>query len=266
MNDLRAALDEFVADVPVYGDLDRAIGQAASDRRRRNGLVATIAAAAAVLAVVVGVLAITRDGRGTQQPIGPTSPSPTPSVAPTEWPGVIRPGTSWPVVSDQRLGPPGDPWRGRIDPQDSAVGEVDIRVVAGVERARWKLELRTGRPLETIPRSSDRIVEYGVVVDTDGDRVGDCQLAMTTDRISLKNLRSGVTEEKVGAAGYPFDTAEDDLPSVSLFFLNGVWQEPCEPPRGPIRWYAYASLTENGQVTAWDFAPDAAWLKGAVQR
>ena len=55
MSGLHEAFDEIVADVPVYGDLDRAIEQADRERRHRYGVVAGLAAAAAVIAVIVGV-------------------------------------------------------------------------------------------------------------------------------------------------------------------------------------------------------------------
>lgn len=71
MSGLREAFDEIVADVPVYGDLDRAIEQAERERRRRYGVVAGLAAAAAVVALIVGVLAVTGDGDDSSQPIGP---------------------------------------------------------------------------------------------------------------------------------------------------------------------------------------------------
>ncbi len=60
MSGLREAFEEIVADVPVYGDLDRAIEQADRERRRRYGVVAGLAVAA-VVAVIVGVLAVTGD-------------------------------------------------------------------------------------------------------------------------------------------------------------------------------------------------------------
>ncbi|GAA4083250.1 PD40 domain-containing protein [Nocardioides kongjuensis] len=72
MSRLRDTFDEITPAVPVYGDIDRAIEQAARDRRHRHTIVAGLAAAAAVLAVVAGVLAISRDGNGSPQPVGPT--------------------------------------------------------------------------------------------------------------------------------------------------------------------------------------------------
>ena len=122
-----------------------------------------------------------------------------------------------------------------------------------------------------------RIVEYGVVVDTDGDLVADCQLALSSDaprggyRVLVKNVRTGEKDERVGPPygfpfefGFPVDGPNFPLgrasPSVFIEFL-GEWQPPCKPRNGRIHWYAYASLTEDGRVTAWDFAPDAAWLQ-----
>lgn len=82
MSGLREAFEEIVADVPVYGDLDRAIEQAERERRRRYGVVAGLAAAAAVVAVIVGMLAVTRD-TDTAPPVSPP-PSPTPSPTPAK--------------------------------------------------------------------------------------------------------------------------------------------------------------------------------------
>ena len=77
MSALHEAFDEIVADVPVYGDLDRAIEQADRERRQRFGVLAGLAAAAAVVAVIVGVLTVTRDGNDSNKPVGPSSPTPT---------------------------------------------------------------------------------------------------------------------------------------------------------------------------------------------
>ena len=70
MSGLREAFEAIAADVPVYGDLDLAIEQANRERRRRSGMIAGVAAAA-VVAVIVGVFAVTRDGNDSPQPVGP---------------------------------------------------------------------------------------------------------------------------------------------------------------------------------------------------
>ena len=81
MSGLREAFDEIVADVPVYGDLDRAIEQAERERRHRYGVIAGLAAVALVT-VIVGVLAVTAR-TDSPQPIGPSTPTVTPTSTPS---------------------------------------------------------------------------------------------------------------------------------------------------------------------------------------
>ena len=85
MSGLHERFDEIVADVPTYGDLDRAIERADRERRHRHGVIAGVAAAAAVVAVVIGVLVIGRD-TDTAPPVSPR-PGPTPSrtQSPQTW-------------------------------------------------------------------------------------------------------------------------------------------------------------------------------------
>lgn len=84
MSGLREAFDELVADVPVYGDLDRAVQQADREQRRRAGVVAGLAAAAAVVVVIVGLLALSREGTSSQEPVDPSTPTPTPTATSTD--------------------------------------------------------------------------------------------------------------------------------------------------------------------------------------
>jgi hypothetical protein len=44
---------------------------------------------------------------------------------------------------------------------------------------------------------------------------------------------------------------------MSYFFLGGSAQ--CSSYGVPVH-YAWASVTDAGRVTGWDYAPDAAWL------
>ncbi|RYP82564.1 hypothetical protein EKO23_21505 [Nocardioides guangzhouensis] len=83
MSGLHEAFDAIVADVPVYGDLDRAIQEAERDRRHRHGAVVGLAAAAAVLAVVAGIVAASRD-TDTAPPVTPSPTPVTPSPAPAK--------------------------------------------------------------------------------------------------------------------------------------------------------------------------------------
>lgn len=122
MSSLREAFDEIVADVPVYGDLDRAIEQADRDRRHRNGIAAGLVAAAAVVAVIVGVLAVTHDGSDSPQPIGPT---PTPSPTRTTEPAAIPRGPSEVLTAHQ-------------------VGRTRLQVAGETIPGRWSLERSRG--------------------------------------------------------------------------------------------------------------------------
>lgn len=123
MNGLQAALVELVADVPEYGDLDRAIEQVERHRRRRHGMVAGLAAAAAAVVLVVGVLALPRDGEDPPRPVGPPTPTPTRTDRTTETTGTATiPGGASEVLAARQVG------RYRL--------EVAGRVVPG----RWSLE------------------------------------------------------------------------------------------------------------------------------
>ena len=84
MSGLHDAFDQIVADVPTYGDLDRAIEQAERERRRRHGAWVGLVAAAAASAAIVGALSITSDDDNSQRPINPSPPTSTPSTTPTK--------------------------------------------------------------------------------------------------------------------------------------------------------------------------------------
>lgn len=109
MSGLHEKFDEIVADVPVYGDLDRAIEQAERDRRHRYGAVAGLAAAAAVVVLIVGMLAVTRDGSDSHQPAPPvTTPTPTTtkSQSPQTWVDTAVPATNgyeWDVADPLKV-------------------------------------------------------------------------------------------------------------------------------------------------------------------
>lgn len=278
MSGLHQAFDDIVANVPVYGDLDRAIVRADRERRRRRGAIAGLAAAAAVVAVVVGMLAVSRDGNSAPQPIGPvTTPDPaedpsTPSRpwSAAQWEGALRKDqASLPVI------PLTD---GRRDGTDAGDAGVDIRRVTATRRPEWRLVLGTAPPLASTMDPTRRIMEQGVVVDADGDRRADCHIAISTDaptpgdlRVWVTDLGSDVTNEQVGPPyGFPIDffhPAEGEDPgglsvmarTVALFFL-GSERLSCPPFGRSAAFYAYAALLEGGRPTAIDYAPDAAWL------
>lgn len=112
---------------------------------------------------------------------------------------------------------------------------------------------------------------YGLVLDVDRDSVADYEVGLSNQgrrrgqfRAWLTNLASGANEEQVGPPyGFPVEFSHPDEggpgfdgPTVVLTFL--------EAPEGvssrTVRFYAWASHTEAGEVVAWDYAPDARWL------
>jgi len=285
MSGLHDAFDEIVADVPVYGDLDRAIERARRERRRRNGAIAGLAAAA-VVAVIVGLSALTRDGNNTPQPTGPVTPTeqstePTATPTPTEstsaaaWepPERLRPGASRVVQhDDDDFGKPLD-WR---DPRDAAATEADIVSVAEAfdmhGGSSWQFQLAARPPLDP----AGRVIAYGVVVDRDGDHQADCQIGINNDapghgayHVWVTNLQTHETAVQDGPSyGMPVEFAHPAEPAmrgsdpVMYFgFLRGLTHPaPCDPLGASSTYYAWSSVTEAGVVTALDYAPNAAWL------
>lgn len=282
MSGLHEAFDDIVADVPVYGDLDRAVEQADRERRRRYGAVAGLAAAAVVVAVVVGVVATSRDANTSPEPVSPvTTPTTTPSAeysstplrpwADDQWEGALR--------EDQASLPVIPLAEGRLDARDARVAGVDIRRVSATSRPEWRLELEAAPPLASTLDPIQRIMEQGVVVDSDGDRLADCHIAISTDaprpgdvRVWVTDLETDVTTEQVGPPyGYPIDFfhpasrgdsdgADTAARTVALFFLSGEGAS-CAPFGRSAAFYTYAVVLEGGRPTDTDFAPDAAWLE-----
>lgn len=201
-------------------------------------------------------------GSAVEQP----SASPTRTPSTRGWSGAVRRGQkSLPVLAAGT---------GRVDGADATVGWIDIRRVSATTRPEWRLVLREQPPLASTLEPAGHVMEHGVVVDRDGDRVADCHVAISTDaptpgdfRVWVTDLRAGITDEQVGPPyGFPIDffhPAESDEPvepkdrTIALFFLGGGAAARC----GQGNYYAYAVLMGRGQDPEWDFAPDAAWLK-----
>ena len=159
---------------------------------------------------------------------------------------------------------------------DTAYGGIDILGVSSGDlshRLSWAIRLRERPQLASTLDPASRVIEHGIVFDTDRDGVADCQVGINTDapkpgqlRVWVKNLTTGVTDERVGGPyGFPFDfahpseSAAEPPRDVHIFFLSGV-SKPCVFP-DTVGLYAYSSLTEKGVVTEWDYAPDDAWLE-----
>lgn len=271
-NDLDA-LERFVAyhdhiavpPVPVVDDVRRG-----RRRVRRNRGIAVGGAALAVAAVVVTASLLAGSDSADQQPIGPP-PSETSTPDPTTspgWTGPLREDGSrdvlfgrWdPATANGLLAP---------DARDVEVGAIDIRSIRIGEigsNDRWVIDLRDTPPEPASLAAAHRVVEYGVVIDGDGDRVADCEIGVNNDaprsgdsRVWVENLNTGAREQQVGGPyGYPIDTGFYKR-QVVLFFLTDT-PAACDRIGASANFYAWSSLSEQGRVTAWDYAPDTAWL------
>ena len=210
MSGLHEAFDEIVADVPVYGDLDRAIEQADRERRRRYGVVAGLVAAAAVVAVIVGRRSRSprrhRHGSRRSRPVRHRPRRRAKSQSPQTWADTAVAATARRI----RLGCPGPvdggsgcvvPGRGRAPRPDGraprALGELSAsgsRVRAGRARVR------------STPPPDD----MGLIVDRsdlnlfdNGCRYLHASWAGTVQRNRCRAARSGSRGRAASAPGSP---------------------------------------------------------------
>ena len=260
------------------------IGRMLGDRSQRSAGLRLALVAVVVVIVVGAALAL-----GTRPlEVGGPSPTPltwTPERLAEDWPApprlepssgavdiplILGAGAKW-DASDQA-------WEGweYIDPVgDVAAGGqwVDIRRVAfGLGRpGAFKFNLADDVRLpETDP--ADRWIAYGFVNDRDADGVPDLRFGM--DNMADGSYRSWAADLTTGRMTTKCWPIRSD---VGCGFNNGG-------PHGPVdayypytwetwsvgpwffysglsgRFYAWASLIEDGRVVATDFAPDAGWL------
>ena len=241
-----------------------------------------------LLGLVTLVLAGCSSGADTPNPpAAPTTRSPSsssPSATPdatdaaTGWTGPVRTDAVLPVIARQRA-------RSWTDPRDAASGGIDLRRIAGWGReyeggaGGWELGLATRPPRPDTVGSVRRSIDYGVVVDADGDRDPDCHIGISDDarrprgdqkgwkavyRVWVTDLHADTTDDRVGPPyGFPVEFSHpSDRGSwrAMLFQFLGDRPEPCTPFGPRAAFYAYATLRDGGGVAAWDFAPDHAWL------
>lgn len=229
-------------------------------RRRHTSLVAAALAAALVVAVLA--LGQVLPGRPDAAPTYPVDRSTDHPTGP--WNPIRAPQTA---VGEQSVPDPADTTNDAIDIRRVEVGE------SGGSRTLddFVIEVANSYPGESMV---GKMVDYGVVIDTDGDLKPDCHLGISNrndpaaqppgPQVWLRNLRTGSADDRVGGPyGIPFDFAYPKSgpgATVKFFFLDPIpW--PCDGYGPGDHFYAYTSLTENGQVTAWDFAPDHTWIQ-----
>jgi hypothetical protein len=120
-----------------------------------------------------------------------------------------------------------------------------------------------GTPSRPLPDPAEQWLGYGVVVDTDGDGIGDAEYGMdnvANGGIQMwhTDLSTGVTkaspvgelEDDVMDAVYPGDESD---PNAHIFIERDATK--------PFRYYVWASSVDAQGNVSTDFAPDVGWLE-----
>ena len=234
-----------------------------------TGRSVSVALVSIVIAASVGLGLLAYRNLGTAPP--------TPSPATRQGP-VLRPDAA--VMPIVRFDADAE-GRVRADGRDAARAWVDIVAVrwrpSGL--VRWSIEL-AGWPPSPEERDPDQIIEYGVVLDTNRDRVPDYEFGINNDapdaggfRVWVTDLATGDTDENDGPYGFPLefshpDEQDPDAPAngqPSMIFTFPPGSRPMGLPDkvGPPddwQFYVWASVTEGGKVVALDYGPDFGWL------
>jgi hypothetical protein len=231
-------------------------------------------AAAAVLAIVlVGIGLFVRPTNvgpapGPANPSAPAgscaaSPAGSP-VAPGGWTGPVRSRSASVISMGSSF----------LEKHDSARGYVDIEQVQVdvPSQPHWRLLLASAPPKATTLDPACTVISYGLTFDTTGDGEADYVVGISNEapkagdfRVWVTDLATGDVTEQVGPPyGFPIEFSHPDeyLPGYGaqpamLFTFLGL------PPGGidqTTKFYAWASIEEDGQLIAWDYAPDAGWL------
>jgi hypothetical protein len=227
-------------------------------RRRRRAHAASLATVALAAVVAVGLVTTNRDDTGTTTTV----------ATPTDWSPLQGRGTS---------AVPGRTWE---DPRDTPVEGIDLTRVHYqpklFDQPTWDLGL-AARPQRATDLEAGTVISYGVVVDSTRDGTADYLIGIANDasqptgpdafRVWVTDLATGETDEQVGPPyGVPIDFVHPDEQRhagparMIFFFLRGGAPLDMEPEQA--RFYAWSSLSRDGDVIAWDTAPDTGWLNG----
>lgn len=271
---------------PAPADGVRAI----AERRRRDRRLKVAAAGVVAVASVVAALALLAGGPGSEELV-PADSLPDRVPEPTPLPREVEPD---PSLEGENSAPVG--WVGPVDerseevqpldmtddmsfeladPLDAAEAWVDVqRVWRTMSKDSWFIDLAAWPPA-VAELEPGVVIAYGLVLDADRDAVADYVIGIDNDapqagdfRAWVTDLETGVTEQQVGPPyGYPveFTHPEEampglgglDVPYVNFTFLRGTTPTGLSP--SGARFYAWSSVTRDGEVVAWDYAPDTGW-------
>jgi hypothetical protein len=223
-----------------------------------------------VLAAAAGLGLLTRPN------FGDPEPEPSAQSSPAAWSGPVRVGSSIrPMVTDD--GGIRWSWSDAVDANPAWIDIAHVHWFQGGQD-QWWIELSAMPPMASRLDPEQTLISYGLAFETTGDEVPDYIVGIRNHapysrdfRVWVTDLATGETEEQVGPPyGYPVefshpdekrgDTLDPEELRTMVFTFLGA------PPWGhdvEARVYAWASLTEAGEVVAWDYAPDDGWLEAA---
>jgi len=204
--------------------------------------------------------------------VAPTASAKGPPDSPAASPSWTGPVQMPSAISSTMDSDGGDGFRSTEEAGDAAMAYVDIaRVQVDVAgQPHWRLLLAAPPPEATTLDPTRTVISYGLTFETTGDGDPDYVVGISNEasrageyRVWVTDLAKGVTDEQDGPPyGHPVEFAHPDdrweePPEMVFTFLGGS-----RPPGVTLgtRFYAWASVEEDGAVTAWDYAPDLGWV------
>lgn len=173
------------------------------------------------------------------------------------------------MVQRMATSPGGMTWQDPL--ADSPVGWADVEDVRfdHGRQVGWYID-QAAKPPRSRSLEPGVLIARGLVLDTTDDGVADYVIGIDNDappgdhHVWITNLATGKTDEQIGPPyGYPIEFSHPDPGSVHLMFLNG--QPPEDFDRATVRFYAWTSVTRDGEVIASDYAPDTGWMTAAAR-
>jgi hypothetical protein len=173
-------------------------------------------------------------------------------------------------------------WSSWEDPFDTPVDWIDVQSVSFLSEGQphWSIALAAKPPL-AVDLEPGVLIAYGLVLDTGGDGIADYVVGIDNDapqpgdfHVWVTDLASGETDEQIGPPyGFPVEFSHPDeaqpgdyppgSPATMVFtFLGDL--APAGLSLGTTQFYIWTSTTTDGEVVAWDYAPDQSWLRVAA--
>ena len=239
----------------------------------RRLVVVVSALAAVLLASAVAVALVLLDGRSAPPVVADATP--VVAEAALAWTGPVRTDLADAGVGTMETGEESSfTWSDEVD---TAPGWADIRRISiRPDSQQWWLELGRDHPERDALTRADQVLAFGFVMDTDADGSADYVVGIDSNadgegvHVWLTNIATGETNERFsGPYGSPFDfwtSLESEPmqggPPPGASFFNVGFAPPELFDHETTRFYAWSSLTDDGDVVAWDYAPDRGWLGG----